>query len=477
MQLGSEVLSQLKFVPTAVIEKITEVDSLENLYNGLASLHGKQLINTQMIHVLVKLYDLHLDLGETHASKEVKTQILEYCLQLCKDEISLADIKACCEHVEISWPNFISQRINMLLHNEVLSKGLLTNLAYQTLELLSPDIVQAARSKILTVLIVYACEDGKIPDLKYFYENFKDDFIIIANSVDCTSYKDFLVGCIEHDFPEKFKYISRFNNQPDKIDHDAGLVACAAIAESSTIFKPVLLDGLHNFNDLRAFFSLIEAHKKQINGEIIRFVSTGEHWFSGVIQIKDDQINLLFIDPLGKDSFNEGYFFHDIKHPVDIANECFSNLNVNVIDIKRQHDGRSCAVFTLDDARKLFKINDFFTDLPINMIRTTQSMETIMRLKKLPAYAAHLTEAVNKKGLNLQESVDEHTANIEDELGNRKTINKRIESKFANLETKVWKFLNTHSAAEIDDIKQKFSLTNFEESLERKNRTNENGLI
>jgi len=460
------LFADFKFIDTQKLDYLLEMsESLVDLNSAIDLLLSSKFVlsNEQMKQMIAKIIDLHEKNITVTAPNQAKINVVEKCFRLCQSTESLKYLKACFEIIGNSWPDFISSKISAVLNlpyvDDMFDQLVVTH-DYEALEMLSEKMQDNAHYLLLNKLIFAACKRGEMKVLKNLYSNFATEFIDIIKEPKNVQFKPFIDECINQNFPDRFKYISQFTGPMGEIDYLGGLVCCAAIAKKSKDFRPVLLNCSESLEELIDLFNFIEKNKNKLDAELIRFVLTGIHWISGVIQIKHGKINILFIDPLGKGSFDSGALFSDQKiNLAQLAENHLSNINCWVIETKRQHDSSGCSVFVLDDARKLFKTDDFFTVLPLKMLRTTQSLSTIKALGSLSHYSNDLNVPINKRGKSFLESLKENIENV-----GGKPVNKRLEHKFGQLSIKVWDFLISHNDEELSKSMNKFTLANFKEA-------------
>lgn len=207
-----------------------------------------------------------------------------------------------------------------------------------------------------------------------------------------------------------------------------------------------------------------------------KFLISGIHWNSGAIEIHDDEVNILLIDPLDE----------PIPEYIKACQEVFGDkkvtiyVNYNTGKKQRQYGNAGCSVFALDDVRHLhtsFRDNSLFaylashtkpmseehpgavihySELPPSMQRTMQSRDAFD--------AADAGAVVNKKGETYLESL--YKTFVHDPLRD-KLINQRLESKLRSSAERVADFICRNGCSQAAVLAGEHTLQGFKHRVEQ----------
>lgn len=296
--------------------------------------------------------------------------------------------------------------------------------------------------------------------------------------------------------------IMEFNRGFGNITYEGGLVTAAsvrakAIAKSKNYnFNPTILPK----EQFQEYLTILKNAERPLRE---RFVLTGEHWRSGDISIdQDGNVKVLFIDSVGFDNRLINIFSDFFK--------IFPNATAYLDDTQRQHSQYGCSVFTLDDIRHLFsiennlgnkgkKVNLFdyldnhkcgkmpfnhytinLTQLPASFMRTKQSRALIEDVVQvLPTGEERVVVAVlpkrnpdeilNKKGQTVKQFLEVETSDspvnyyIHPETGGKR--NRRLEYKLKKIAENNHKHITNLSEQQLRDEMQQFTLEGLKQRL------------
>lgn len=316
---------------------------------------------------------------------------------------------------------------------------------------LSSDIIV----KLIKLYLDFPHTPGIAEELKEIYQDNKDQFKTIVASLP-DEFHGFLQTVADGSFSDSYKHICPFSCGRGRIDYEAGLTACASIAatqKSSYKFDPTVLK---NPDELKEYFKFISDNITSMNNQCYKFVLSGVHWISGVIELKDGIPTILFVDSLGKEKFNGNLAV--------IAKEAFSSsqdIKIMVAEQARQTSQIGCSVFALDDVRKLFKVTELSSDLNPSMLRTTESTTRIKADKERAEKKEQYEKPVNARNQSFDDSFQENLKPQGPDA--TKLINTRIDYKLSKLCEKVTRFVSGNSDQEIQEAKHGFSLAGFKE--------------
>jgi hypothetical protein len=303
--------------------------------------------------------------------------------------------------------------------------------------------------EVMLERIKLACARSNIEVLKEIYSHKPEYFEqLLTNKKLSWMDKDFLRACIKHDFPESFGRLRCYDSITTNSSYPDMLLTCAALKSNNDSFDTVVLDGMENLNELQTFCEFIKHNLQDLDGKRFSFIMSGKHWVSGEIFIDNGNVQAFLIDPLGKQSIEDGANFpkksdKTAYRPDEIIASVFPNAEITIPENKIQHANNGCWVYAIDMVRKLPKATDKASVL-LSILRNTQSLTAINKYTdktQHPEYAHIIDAPINKAGLTFMQSVQQNTTDLVDNNGQTKIINQRIEYKFSRLKEKVWGFL------------------------------------
>jgi len=267
--------------------------------------------------------------------------------------------------------------------------------------------------------------------------------------------------------------LGRIQATKNSIDVDsAALFVLAAIKQdkqSDYAYHPTVV----NEANLVEYLNLVKGMAPPVSE---KFLISGTHWNSGAIEIHDDEVNILLIDPLDEPT----------PEYIKACQEVFGDkkvtiyVNYNTGKKQRQFGGVGCSVFALDDVRHLhtsFRDSSLFaylashtkpmgeehqggvthySELPPSMQRTMQSRDAFD--------AADADAVVNKKGETYRESLDKTF--VHDPLRD-KLINQRLESKLRSSAERVADFICRNGCSQAAMLAGEHTLQGFKHRVEQ----------
>lgn len=312
-----------------------------------------------------------------------------------------------------------------------------------------------------------AYEFSNVTRLKQLYADNPAVFEGLAHRLNMSDFDaDFLTTSLNSEFTDKLAMIKCYSAITTNATYDDMLLTCAALKSKKPWFNTIVLNGDENLDDLRELCEFIRQHESLFIDKPVSFIMSGTHWINGVILVTSTGVEVLLIDPLGKQSIDEGANFPKKKdrtpYKIDeLINMIFPEAKIIIPENKTQHADHACWVFALDAVRKLQRIAHLPSRLPLSILRNTQSLTTIKGYVESGKYDKWLNNPVNKKKLTFESSVNQHIGvdSIE------KNVNKRIEHKFLQLKQKVWEYIKTHSEEDIVGGMQNFTLNAFKDRM------------
>lgn len=274
-----------------------------------------------------------------------------------------------------------------------------------------------------------------------------------------------------------------------------GLLTCAQISDRKDYtFNPVAIDGYDEFS---RFLNLVKNGEKPNR---VTFFVADAHWISGIIEVNDHgDARMVILDSMGTTKKNDHHLIQaSTLSAMENFNEIFPDQPIYFCKNKRQNTERSCAVFSLDDLAHLFtldrhlqenlfhyfdkqpkkaaktkiegtgSLNIHCHDLPLSLLRTTQSRTTIDEVLSRTDKTT-LSMPVNKYGDTFASQVNEFFKSRSD---TEKKQNTRLEYKLENMAAHNAAYLLTHNKETVARHKKEFELDKFEQSLVNKSRTN-----
>jgi len=329
------------------------------------------------------------------------------------------------------------------------------------LEMLLKDKELMDRSEyesIISLMTKTACDRSDVQLLARIHEEHPTYFSTLDNLPGLSDFdKEFIALCIQHDFPERFGMMSSYNTIAKNANYESMLLACAAIKSKKPWFDTVVLNGSESAEELRDLCLFIQANQNLFENKPVSFIMSGKHWVSGTIIANNGSMQILLIDPLGKESFVSGVQFpYKSDSPWSVLTKIFPAAAITIPENKLQHANHACWIFAFDAVRKLQKIDAIPARLPLSILRNTQSIKSINKQAESPDYTEEIALPVNKRGRTFIESAEEH---YETSTDSGEKQNKRVEHKFSMLKIKVWDYLTSFSQVQTD--MREFSLNSF----------------
>ncbi len=283
--------------------------------------------------------------------------------------------------------------------------------------------------------------------------------------------------------------ISKFLNGFGKLKLNEGLLTCAqTMSRKKYSYDPVVLD------DYDEFEKFLKIAKEGVKPNRIKFIISASHWITGDLQIDaDGHAKLAIFDSLGTTERKKMHFLQsttlDVMEKFDKA---FPSDPIYFCRVKRQNASKGCSVFALDDAAHLFNIEthlqsnlfDYFDgqpktvnevkinnteklvlrhcDMPLSLMRTTQSRTTIDEVAKRSSEAT-LTQPVNKNGDRFLPQIDSFFKPITP--ASDKKQNTRLEYELEKMAKQAAAYLLTHDKETIESQKAHFRLDAFEKRM------------
>lgn len=331
------------------------------------------------------------------------------------------------------------------------------------LEMLMQDKDLESRSEyesIIAALLKLACARTDVQLLARIYEENPSYFSTPDNIPGLSDFdKKFIALCMQHRFPERFGMMIDYNTITENANYESMLLACAAIKSKKPWFDTVVLNCNESADELRDLCLVIQENPNLFEGKPVSFIMSGKHWVSGTIIVTEGSMQILLVDPLGKESFVSGVQFpYKTDSPWTVLGKIFPESAITIPENKLQHANYACWIFALDAVRKLQKIDAIPTRLPLSILRNTQSIKAIDKYAESSEYINEVELPLNKKGQTFTESTREH---YETTLNSRAGQNKRVEHKFSMLKLKVWDYLTNFSDEQIKEDMHAFSLSAF----------------
>lgn len=157
--------------------------------------------------------------------------------------------------------------------------------------------------------------------------------------------------------------------------------------------------------DERSFFKEIceiVFNKTLLSMTAIVYLQKPNHYVPVYVEIKDDKIKIFVPDSL-PDRTHVDILFEALKHFKNIM-----PMELYLIDFKRQHDMRSCVIYSLDDLNKINKINKAsnIIDSMINHVVLEKEINGVkfktcdslpLQMMQLTQSVKDIKNAVNKK--------------------------------------------------------------------------------